>query len=69
MRKPKPIRERAARALCELHNLPADAKMDGAPTWQSNLPEVDAALQAAVCKESWASVEDASEGIELKITS
>jgi hypothetical protein len=43
--------------------------MDGAPTWQSNLPEVDAALQAAVCKESWASVEDASEGIELKITS
>ena len=69
MRKPKPIRERAARALCELHNLPADAKMDGAPIWQSYLPEVDAVLQAVLCKESWASVKDASEGAELKITS
>ncbi|WP_083100747.1 hypothetical protein [Pseudophaeobacter leonis] len=69
MRKPKPIRERAARALCELHNLPADAKMDGAPIWQSYLPDGRAVLQAVVCKESWASVKDASEGVELKITS
>jgi hypothetical protein len=67
MRKPKPIRERAARALCDLHGLAADTKMAGAPMWQSYLPEVDAVLQAVVSKESWESVSDASEGKELKI--
>jgi hypothetical protein len=67
MRKPKPIRERAARALCDLHGLAADTKMEGAPMWQSYLPEVDAVLQAVVSKESWESVLDASEGKELKI--
>ena len=69
MRKPKPVRERAARALCELHNLAADTKMDGAPMWQSYLPEVDAVLQAVLSKASWESVLDASESKELKISS
>lgn len=68
MRKPKPIRERAARALCKLNNLPADSKMEGEPIWKSYLPEVDAVLQAVVSKESWESVKDASEGKELEIS-
>ena len=49
MRKPKPARERAARALCELEDIPPDIKMDGSPMWISYLPEVDAVLQAACC--------------------
>ena len=53
MRKPKPARERAARALCEFNNLPGDTKMDGQPMWMSYLPEVDAVLQAALSKEDW----------------
>ena len=53
MRKPKPARERAARALCELGRLPADIKMDGKPMWISFLPEVDAVLQAALSQEDW----------------
>jgi hypothetical protein len=53
MRKPKPARERAARALCELEDNPPDIKMDGSPMWISYLPEVDAVLQAALSTEDW----------------
>ena len=53
MRKPKPARERAARALCDLDNLPPNIKMDGKPMWVPFLPEVDAVLQAALSKEDW----------------
>ncbi|WP_164860755.1 hypothetical protein [Parasedimentitalea marina] len=54
MRKPKPARERAARALCEFQGNPPDVKMDGSPMWISYLPEVDAVLQAALSTEDWA---------------
>lgn len=53
MRKPKPTRERAARALCELANIPPGIKMDGSPMWVSYLPELDAVLQAALSSEEW----------------
>ena len=53
MRKPKPARERAARALCDLDDIPPDVTMDGEPMWVSYLPEVDAVLQAALCTEDW----------------
>tara|TARA_R100000365_G_scaffold3696_1_gene13719 strand:+ start:22075 stop:22275 length:201 start_codon:yes stop_codon:yes gene_type:complete len=45
-RKPKDPRELAARALCDLHGHPPDAKMDGKPLWESYLDEVDAVLTA-----------------------
>ena len=53
MRKPKPARERAARALCDLDGNPPDIKMDGSPMWVSYLLEVDAVLQAALSQEDW----------------
>lgn len=53
MRKPKPARERAARALCELEDIPPDIKMDGSAMWISYLPDVDAVLQAALSTEDW----------------
>lgn len=45
-RKPKDPREMAARALCDLHGHPPDAKMNGEPIWKSYLDEVDAVLTA-----------------------
>jgi hypothetical protein len=59
MRKPKPARERAARALCELEDMPPDIKMDWSPMWISYLPEVDAVLQAALSREDWDSLKAA----------
>lgn len=50
----KPPRERAARALCQLHGHPPDIKMDGAPMWTSYLDEVDAVLSAALSAETLA---------------
>ncbi|WP_260927425.1 hypothetical protein [Novosphingobium sp. 9] len=44
--KPKPVHERAARALCLLDSNPPDATMDGKPLWMDYLPEVRAVLQA-----------------------
>lgn len=39
-------RERAARALCQLHGHPPDIEMDGRPTWESYLADVDVVLAA-----------------------
>ena len=39
-------RERAARAICRVRKLPADAVIDGAPLWERFLPEIDAILEA-----------------------
>lgn len=55
-RRPKPPRERAARALCERDGNPPDAKMDGRPMWESYLPEVDAVLRAALGDDGWAAM-------------
>lgn len=49
----KPPRERAARALCRLHDVPADAAFEGKPMWMSYLPEVDAVLGAALTSVEW----------------
>lgn len=49
----KPPRERAARALCSLHDVPADAAFEGKPMWMSYLPEVDAVMSAALTPEEW----------------
>jgi len=46
MRKPRPPRERAARALCELEGHPPDIKFEGKPMWESYLHQVDAVLKA-----------------------
>ncbi|MBW3243127.1 hypothetical protein KUV57_10500 [Epibacterium sp. DP7N7-1] len=52
-RKIRSPRERAARALCELHGHPPDIKMEGHPMWMSYLEEVDAVLKAALTDEEW----------------
>lgn len=44
----KSPRERAARALCRLHDIPEDTPFEGGPMWRSYLPEVDAVLKAAL---------------------
>ncbi|MDH7801314.1 MULTISPECIES: hypothetical protein [unclassified Rhizobium] len=46
MTRPQPPRERAARALCRLSDVPENTKFDGRPMWESFLPEVDAVLEA-----------------------
>ncbi|NKE77833.1 hypothetical protein [Ochrobactrum sp. MC-1LL] len=53
MPRQKPPRERAARALCELHNNPPDIKFEGRPMWESYLDEVDTVLEAALSPEEW----------------
>ncbi|GLP88522.1 hypothetical protein GCM10007921_40850 [Tritonibacter mobilis] len=50
LRSPK---ERAARALCDMHGRPPDNKMGGQPTWVSYLPEADAVLSAAMPRQDW----------------
>ena len=49
----KPPRERAARALCKLHDVPPDIKFEGRPMWESYLDEVDTVLKAALSPEDW----------------
>jgi hypothetical protein len=44
--KPRPPRERAARALCALAGNPENMMFQGKPMWMSYLPEVDAVLEA-----------------------
>ncbi|MGR3622434.1 hypothetical protein [Pseudophaeobacter sp.] len=66
MAKLKPIRERAARALCKLEGLEPDITMEGAPMWRSFLPEVDAVLTAALRPECWDALRDASDGLEAE---
>lgn len=41
-------RERAARALWRLHDIPDDTRYEGGPMWRSYLAEVDAVLEAAL---------------------
>lgn len=49
-------RERAARALCRLHDIPEDTRFEGGPMWRSYLPEVDAVLEAALDPSEWAKI-------------
>lgn len=48
MKKVQPPRERAARALCRLSDVPENTKFNDRPMWESFLPEVDAVLEAAL---------------------
>ncbi|MBN8241904.1 hypothetical protein JF546_02630 [Nitratireductor aquimarinus] len=61
MRKPKPPRERAARALCTSRGLPENTKFEGRPMWESLLPEVDIVLKAALTPEEWARIRERGE--------
>ncbi len=45
-RKPKDVREPAARALCRFHGVPANIKFEGKPMWMNFLREVDVVLDA-----------------------
>lgn len=45
-RKPKPPREKAARALCRMAGNPENTMFEGRPMWESYLPEADAVLKA-----------------------
>lgn len=48
MKRPKPPRERAARALARFNEVPEDTMFERRPMWVSFLPEVDAVLEAAL---------------------
>lgn len=48
MKRPQPTRERAARALCRMSDVPENTKFNDRPMWESFLPEVDAVLEAAL---------------------
>lgn len=48
MKRSKPPRELAARALARFNEVPEDAMFEGRPMWESFLPEVDAVLEAAL---------------------
>jgi len=48
MKKSQPPRERAARALCRLSDVPENIPFEKRPMWESFLPEVDAVLEAAL---------------------
>ncbi len=60
-RKIRSPRERAARALCELHGHPPDIKMEGHPMWMSYREEVDAVLKAALPEALWAQIREQDE--------
>lgn len=51
IRKPKPARELAARALCQCAGLPENIITKGRPMWETFLPEADAVLLAIGWKE------------------
>ena len=53
VRRPKPPRERAARALCKLNGNPPDITFEGEPMWRSYLPDVDAVLREVLGDEAW----------------
>ncbi|KNY36064.1 hypothetical protein [Agrobacterium sp. SUL3] len=48
MKRPQPPRERAARALCRLSDVPENTRFNDRPMWESFLPEVDAVIEAAL---------------------
>jgi len=49
--KPRPAKERAARALCSLHGNPENMMHEGKPMWMMYLPDVEAVLKAVGWKE------------------
>ncbi len=53
MAKLKPIRERAARALCKLEGLEPNITMEGAPMWRSFLPEGTTVLRVMLRPQGW----------------
>lgn len=53
MKRPRPPRERTARALCRLSDVPENTKFNDRPMWESFLPEVDAVLEAALGAEEF----------------
>ncbi|MFC5385154.1 hypothetical protein ACFPLB_04140 [Aquamicrobium segne] len=57
-RKPKPPRERAARALCTYSGNPENTMFEGRPQWESHLSEVDVVLKAALTPEEWERVKE-----------
>ena len=48
----KPPRERVARALCNLHGHPPDARFEGKAIWESYLGEVDTVISAVMGEET-----------------
>lgn len=66
MPKLKPVRERAARALCISQGHAPNIKMDGAPMWRSFLEEVDVVLKAALKPECWAALKDAPDELDAE---
>ena len=60
--RPKPPRERAARALCNLDGHPPDIMFEGKPMWVSYLPAVDAVLGVVMGIEAWAAMVEAERG-------
>ncbi|PWE56795.1 hypothetical protein DEM27_10560 [Metarhizobium album] len=62
-RKPKPPRERAARALCSYFDIPENIARDKKPMWTQYLDMADAALQAALSPEEWEKIK--AEGPEV----
>lgn len=52
MRKPRPARELAARALCRHDGHPEDTSFEGKPMWESYLPAADAVLDAIGWREA-----------------
>lgn len=52
VKKPKPARELAARALCRYDGRPEDTSFEGKPMWESYLPQADAVLSAIGWKEA-----------------
>ncbi|MDH0115066.1 hypothetical protein [Agrobacterium pusense] len=48
MKRVQPPRERAARALCRLSNVPENTSFNRRPMWESFLPEVDTVLGTAL---------------------
>lgn len=66
MPKLKPVRERAARALCKLEGHEPNITMEGAPMWCSFLPEVDAVLRAALKPECWEALKASPDELDVE---
>lgn len=48
MKRVRPPRERAARALCRLSNVPENTSFNRRPMWEIFLPEMDTVLGTAL---------------------
>lgn len=60
--KPKPPRERAARALCKLDGNPANMTYYGEPMWRSYLEQVDTVLVEVLGEDAWVAMVEAERG-------